>query len=224
MGTTLEHVGGKLTSLEQEVIKASVSSDPRTAKIPFETIYRYLEAKAKTDWSWVANDAKIKRIIDMYRKGKIEVICRDLTGSLEDYCAHLKDRGERVSLVYLSNVTDTDEWTTGQERSFRNNINSLPLSEDSIFIETTSLFQRMTQPEGVPHDIYDLWGMYIRSKAHFDRFKPFLFKEREQIPFASPGDISKPPDALIEVESGMFVSCDIYSADRDGQKAVKTPT
>jgi hypothetical protein len=109
------------------------------------------------NWAYLASEESYRFVREMQQKNLIVPLVGDFTGpkALKAVGQYLKDRGEKVSLFYLSNVEDYIEsgWA-----GYLANLKALPQDDSTLVVRHIS---PKTQLLGWMRDIPERWpGMY----------------------------------------------------------------
>jgi hypothetical protein len=90
-----------------------------------------------TNWSYLGSEERFQRVKGMQAENRIVPVVGDFAGpkALRAIGDYVREIGETVDVFYLSNVEqylfNDDIW-----RPFYDNVATLPLSEEAIFIRT----------------------------------------------------------------------------------------
>lgn len=157
---TLEMIQGAFTPEEQSILSTAMSrrmsldpmnkpeeSNPRA---PLEVLH-YLEYKSgqRNYHSWISTSESLAKIIQMYEDSKLHVTLANLGGkrAMNTIAESLESRQQHLSLVYLSNAIGYRDWAgTNDNHNIEDAIQSMPVADDTILIETTLSFDREVMP------------------------------------------------------------------------------
>ena len=166
---TLEMVQGAFTPEEQYILSTAMSrrmsldpmNKPETTdhRAPLEILH-YLEYKSgqKDFHSWISTAESLAKIIQMYEDGKLHVTLANLGSqtAMSRIAESLEAKQQHISLIYLSNARGYSD-----NSDIENTIKSMPITDDTILIETTFPIGR----EGTPRPWRVLLDPYLRKNT-----------------------------------------------------------
>jgi len=102
----------------------------------------YAEMMTATDadgrhWSYLATEESFHRVRDMHEQNRIVPVVGDFAGpkALRAVGAYVRARGATIDVFYASNV-ETYLFANGTWKAFYDNLSTLPLDEDGLFVRT----------------------------------------------------------------------------------------
>ena len=145
--------------------------------LPF---YEYLHQKREfyKNASWIGTDQNLKNVLRSYEEGRITVINDNVVGnSLSDISAEVTNKGESISLVYLSNAPVRSDQTLQR-------LQQLPLASRAQVVYSTH-----NSPPGaeVPQGYYCAsdWSLMMFSPFAHTRFPEPSFPDVKRIPIGN---------------------------------------